>query len=104
MYLQHTVSDESYEKHSENFYQSKAKLAVRLFGSERHIRAIQLDRVLLQVVKTFLVTEMVKWMYFISMRNVWLRIPTCRSQPSTRYIVVRDDDDADDGGGDGVYD
>ena len=46
--FQHSISEESYDKHSKNFYQSKAKLEVRLFGAEKHIRAILLDRVLLQ--------------------------------------------------------
>ena len=42
--FQHSVSEESYEKHMKNFYQSKAKLEVKLFGAEKHIRAILLDR------------------------------------------------------------
>jgi len=46
--FQHSISDESFEKHSKNFYQSKSKLEVKLFGSKKHIRAILLDRILLQ--------------------------------------------------------
>ena len=46
--FQFSISDESYEKHSKDFYQSRSKLEVKLFGKEKHIRAILLDRVLLQ--------------------------------------------------------
>jgi len=46
--FQHSISDESFEKHSKNFHQSKSKLEVKLFGSKKHIRAILLDRILLQ--------------------------------------------------------
>jgi len=46
--FQHSISDESFEKHSKNFYQSKSKLEVKLYGSKKHIRAILLDRILLQ--------------------------------------------------------
>lgn len=46
--FQFSITDESYEKHSKDFYQSKSKLEVKLYGKEKHIRAILLDRVLLQ--------------------------------------------------------
>jgi len=46
--FQKGVSDESLEKHTKNFYVSKSKLEVRLIGGKRHIRAILLDRILIQ--------------------------------------------------------
>ena len=46
--FQHTVSDENLEKHTKSFFNSKAKLEVKLFGREKHIRAILLDRVVVQ--------------------------------------------------------
>ena len=45
--FQHCVSEESVEKHSKSFYQSKSKLEVQLFGSDKHIRTILLDRIVL---------------------------------------------------------
>ena len=46
--FQHTISGENLEKHTENFFNSKAKLEVKLFGRAKHIRAILLDRVVVQ--------------------------------------------------------
>ena len=45
--FKHYVSVDAVDKHSKHFYQSKAKLEVKLYGEEKHIRTILLDRVLL---------------------------------------------------------
>ena len=46
--FQHTCTDEGLDKHVKGFQQSKCRLECKLAAKEKHIRAILVERVLIQ--------------------------------------------------------
>ena len=46
--FQHTCTDEGLDKHTKTYQQSKSRLESKILGKEKDIRAILLDRVLIQ--------------------------------------------------------